>query len=90
MAIKQDILDIRGKVCPLPVLDTYHHLKHLQPGDTFCVLTSDPGSQRNFRAFCRQSGHEFVDIREQAGGFAIYIRKKEKRADWPDLAEQCA
>lgn len=79
MATTQNVLDIRGKICPLPVLDIYHHLKRLNPGDTFCVLTSDPGSQRNFRAFCRQSGHEFLDIREQEGSFEIFIRKKNKK-----------
>lgn len=76
MEVMQDILDVRGRVCPLPVVDIYHHLKRLSPGGTVCVLTSDSGSPRNFRAFCRQSGHEFVEARPQGQDIAIYIRKK--------------
>ncbi len=76
MKVMHDVLDVRGKVCPLPVIDIYHQLKRLGPGDTICVLTSDPGSPRNFRAYCRQSGHEFVDAKPQGQDIAIYIRKK--------------
>ncbi len=76
MKAMQDVLDVRGRVCPLPVVDIYRHLKRLHPGGTLCVLTSDSGSPRNFRAFCRQSGHEFVEARPQGQDIAIYIRKK--------------
>ncbi|MBI5937368.1 MAG: sulfurtransferase TusA family protein [Betaproteobacteria bacterium] len=75
METTQDTLDVRGKVCPLPVVDIYRHLKRLNPGGTVCVLTSDSGSPRNFRAYCRQAGHEFVDARPQGQDIAIYIRK---------------
>ncbi|NWG87327.1 MAG: sulfurtransferase TusA family protein [Hydrogenophilaceae bacterium] len=71
----QDVLDVRGRNCPLPVLDICRQLKHLDPGATLCVVTSDSGSPRNFRAFCRQSGHEFVEVRPQGEDTAIYIRK---------------
>lgn len=79
MTVKQDVLDIRGKVCPLPVIDVYRHLKEIAPGDTVCVLTSDPSSERNFKAFCRQSGHEIIEAKPQEKGVAIYIRKKMKK-----------
>lgn len=77
----QDILDVRNRLCPLPVLDTYRHLKDLSPGETCCILTADADSQRNFRAFCRQAGHEFVEARPQEYGLAIYIRKRKKQAN---------
>ena len=74
----QDVLDVRGKSCPLPVLDIYRQLKSMDPGGTLCVLTSDSGSPRNFRAFCRQSGHEFVDARTQGQDTTVYIRKSNR------------
>jgi tRNA 2-thiouridine synthesizing protein A len=74
----QDVLDLRGKGCPLPVLDIYYHLKQLKSGGTLCILTSNPDSPRNFRAFCRQSGHVFVDARRQGEDVAIYIRKAKR------------
>ena len=75
MELMHDVLDVRGRVCPLPVIDIYRQLKRLDPGATICVLTSDAGSPRNLRAFCQQAGHEFVEARPQGQDIAIYVRK---------------
>lgn len=74
----QDVLDLRGRACPLPVLDTYRGLKLLNPGGTLCVLTSDPVSARNFSAFCRQSGHQLVETKAQGQEITLYIRKAKR------------
>ncbi|MEW5892924.1 MAG: sulfurtransferase TusA family protein [Pseudomonadota bacterium] len=78
MNASQETLDVRGKNCPLPVVDIYRQIKTMESGDLLCVLTANDDSPRNFRAFCRQSGHELVDLQTRGQDIAIYIRKAKR------------
>ncbi len=49
-------LDTRGLNCPLPILKAKKALATLHSGDTLKVVSTDPGSVRDFQAFARQTG----------------------------------
>lgn len=68
-------LDVRGLQCPLPVLKTKVTLRELVAGDVLQVLTTDPASVLDFRAFCDTSEHELLDWREGDDEFEFLIRK---------------
>lgn len=68
-------LDVRGLQCPLPVLKTKVTLRELDAGDVLQVLTTDPASVLDFRAFCDTSEHELLDWREDEEEFEFLIRK---------------
>ncbi|HEX4869459.1 MAG TPA: sulfurtransferase TusA family protein [Moraxellaceae bacterium] len=69
-------LDARGLRCPLPLLKLKQALHGMAPGEDILVLTTDPGSVRDFQAFLRQSGHQLLDLGEAAPEFRFRIRKK--------------
>lgn len=69
-------LDLRGLKCPLPVLRTKKALRAMAPGDEIEVLATDPGSVRDFRAFCDTTGDELVSAAENAGVYSYVVRKK--------------
>lgn len=69
-------LDARGLRCPMPLLKLKQALHGMAPGEAVDVLTSDPGSVRDFQAFLRQSGHELLELREGDADFFFRIRKK--------------
>lgn len=69
-------LDARGLRCPLPLLRLKQTLNGLAAGSELHVVTTDPGSVKDFQAFLRQAGHSLVELREEADGFAFVIRKK--------------
>jgi len=69
-------VDARGLNCPLPILRTKKALNGMATGQTIRVLTTEPGSVRDFRAFCRQSGNELVGEGERGGAFWFVLRRR--------------
>jgi tRNA 2-thiouridine synthesizing protein A len=69
------MLDTTGMNCPLPILKTRKVIKGLAVGDTLQVLSTDPGSVRDFEAFCRSTGNELVESGEENGTFVFLIKK---------------
>lgn len=68
-------LDVRGLDCPLPLLKAKRALNPLASGSQLRVLTTDPGSVRDFRAFCEQSGHLLLSCRERDGEFEFLLQR---------------
>jgi tRNA 2-thiouridine synthesizing protein A len=69
-------LDVKGLNCPLPVLRVKKRVRDLAAGETLRILATDPGAPRDVEAFCVADGHAFLGAREEAGVFAIEIRRK--------------
>ena len=64
----ETLLDVKGLACPLPVLRANKALRALQPGDKLRVLATDRASVGDFRAYCRETGHDLLAFGEEAGG----------------------
>ena len=69
-------LDVKGLACPMPVLRARKALKALSPGEELEVLATDPGSVKDFDAFCATTGHGMVEADEAYGVYRFVIRKK--------------
>ncbi len=69
-------LDARGLNCPLPILRTKKALNTMSSGQMLRVLATDPGSVRDFQAFCKQTGNGLVYAEEGNGEFRFLLRKK--------------
>ena len=70
------ILDVKGLNCPLPILRTKLLLGELAPGEILHVLTTDPHSVLDFRAYCVRTGHELLAVHEDGETFQFYLRRK--------------
>lgn len=68
-------LDTSGMNCPLPILKTKKAIKGLEAGETLKVLSTDPGSVKDFEAFCRSTGNELLESGEDGGTFSFLIKK---------------
>jgi tRNA 2-thiouridine synthesizing protein A len=68
-------LDTRGLNCPLPILKTKKMLAEMQTGEVLRVVSTDPGSMRDFQAFARQTGNELVE-QSHAGSDFVHILKR--------------
>jgi TusA-related sulfurtransferase len=68
-------LDTRGLNCPLPILKTKKALADMASGDILRVISTDPGSVRDFQAFARQTGNELVE-QQTAGADFIHLIKR--------------
>jgi TusA-related sulfurtransferase len=69
-------LDTRGLNCPLPILKTKKALADMASGDILRVVSTDPGSVRDFQAFARQTGNELLEQSSTDNEFAHYLRRR--------------
>ena len=69
-------LDTRGLNCPLPILKTKKALAELGVGQVLKVVSTDPGSVRDFQAFARQTGHELVEQSTAGAEFVHLLRRR--------------
>lgn len=68
-------LDARGLNCPLPILRAKKSIAALEAGQVLKIVATDPGSVKDFEAFCKQTGNELLESGEAAGEFQFLIRK---------------
>lgn len=69
-------LDLRGLICPLPVLRANKAIRDLGAGEVMRVLADDPAAPADFRLYCETTGHRLVEIVNDDNAFAIIIAKK--------------
>ena len=76
-AISFDLdVDASGLNCPLPILRAKKALFGLQSGQVLRVVSTDPGSTRDFKAFAKQTGNELLRVDDLHGSWAFYLKRK--------------
>ncbi len=68
-------LDARGLNCPLPILRAKKALNGMAAGETLKIISTDPGSVKDFEAFASQTGNELLDSSEEGGEFHFMMKK---------------
>lgn len=74
MARLDTVLDARHLICPMPVIKTQEHIRHLAAGDEFEVVATDPGALQDIPAWCRVHGHQVLHTSENDPDIIIRIR----------------
>ncbi|KPF50793.1 hypothetical protein IP87_01820 [beta proteobacterium AAP121] len=69
-------LDTRGLNCPLPILKTKKALADMVTGEVLRVVSTDPGSTRDFQAFAKQTGNELVEQTQNGKDFVHVLRRR--------------
>lgn len=69
------VLDTKGLNCPLPILRAKKAIKDVPAGGILQVLATDPGAVKDFEAFCRSTGNQLLDWKEESGVFTFNIKK---------------
>ena len=72
----QKELDTRGLNCPLPILKAKKALADMGSGEVLKVVSTDPGSVRDFQAFARQTGNELVEQNASNDEFVHLLRRR--------------
>jgi tRNA 2-thiouridine synthesizing protein A len=69
-------LDARGLNCPLPILRAKKALTDMESGHVLRILTTDPGSVKDFQAFAKQTGNPLLAHAEREREYEFFLRKK--------------
>ena len=70
------VLDAKGLSCPLPILRAKKAIKGMETGGTLEIAATDPGSVKDFEAFCRVTGNDLLESSEEDGGVYKFLIKK--------------
>ena len=76
MADFDEELDASGLNCPLPILRAKKTLAGMDAGKVLHIIATDPGSVKDFEAFCKQTGNLLL-ASQQLGGEYQWRREGE-------------
>lgn len=69
-------VDAKGLSCPMPIVKTAQAIKTVAAGAIIEVLATDPGSTKDFVAWCKSTGNELVDQSNDGTVYRFVIRRK--------------
>ncbi|HJW90024.1 MAG TPA: sulfurtransferase TusA family protein [Anaerolineales bacterium] len=69
------VLDLKGLLCPLPVVKMAKAIKEVQIGDTIEAFATDPGVMADIPAWCRTTGNELVTLEKVEKQFHFVVRR---------------
>jgi TusA-related sulfurtransferase len=61
-------LDVRGKFCPIPVMETAKAITQVDARDTLKVLATDPAADPDIKVWAKKMGHEVVSSEKLPDG----------------------
>jgi tRNA 2-thiouridine synthesizing protein A len=69
-------VDATGLNCPLPILRCKKGLSDMGAEQVLKIISTDPGSVKDFNAFCVQTGHQLLQLDQSDNTFVFYIKKR--------------
>lgn len=69
-------VDAKGLSCPMPIVKTAQAIKTVPAGAVIEVLATDPGSTKDFVAWCKSTGNELIEQTTDGATFRFVIRRK--------------
>ena len=69
-------LDAKGLNCPLPILRAKKALAEMQSGQVLKIVSTDPGSVKDFQAFAKQTGHTLLEQSEADKVYTFFMKHK--------------
>jgi TusA-related sulfurtransferase len=73
--MKEQHLDARGLICPLPVLKARKVLMGLNAGDTLRVTVTDKSAPKDFRLFCAETGHVLKSVEDNGASIDVTVER---------------
>ena len=68
-------LDLKGLVCPIPIVKVSQAIKQIQVGEVIEALATDPGVLADIPAWCKTSGNELVKMERVDKVFHFVVRR---------------
>jgi tRNA 2-thiouridine synthesizing protein A len=69
------VLDLKGLLCPMPVVKMAKAIKEINPGETIEAFATDPGVMADIPAWCRTTGNELVTLEKLDRQFHFVVRR---------------
>ncbi len=73
---KNETLDARGLMCPMPIVKLAKKIKEMQSGQVLELIADDVGSKDDVPAWCNRTGNELLGVEQDGAVFKFYIKLK--------------
>jgi len=70
-----ETLDVKGKMCPLPVALTKRKLQTMATGQMLTVIGEGELEFDNVQRWAKNNGHEVLEASKSSAEFVVLIRK---------------
>ncbi|MGI9482735.1 MAG: sulfurtransferase TusA family protein [Hyphomicrobiales bacterium] len=75
MTLNDETLDVRGMLCPLPVLKARKRLQSMASGAILRIEATDPAAIIDIPHFCAESGNSLLNQEEAEGVYIFTVQK---------------
>jgi tRNA 2-thiouridine synthesizing protein A len=72
----EDVIDLSGLLCPLPVLKAGKRLASMQSGHVLKVLATDPMATIDMPHYCNEQGHNLLSSEKLGDVLEFRIKHK--------------
>ncbi|MBN1621724.1 MAG: sulfurtransferase TusA family protein [Endomicrobiales bacterium] len=69
-------LDCTGLFCPMPIINAKTEIEKINSGDIIEIIADDPGFEKDLPAWCKVTGHQFLEIKKEGAVLKGYVKKK--------------
>lgn len=75
MAVVPKRVDVRGRACPIPIVELGRAAAGMSSGEEAEVLASDRAFPADVEAWCRRTGNVLVGMESLNGSYVARVRK---------------
>jgi tRNA 2-thiouridine synthesizing protein A len=68
-------LDVRGRACPVPIVELMREIRDLRAGDTIEITADDRAFPADVAAWCRKTQHELITLEPIGESHVAVVRK---------------
>ena len=72
-------LDVRGRMCPAPILDLAELMARQEVGTVIALLSDDAAIAFDLPAWCESTGHELLELVRRGNEHLGRVRKMHDR-----------
>ncbi|MGD6976492.1 sulfurtransferase TusA family protein [Bacillus altitudinis] len=69
------ILDVTGLACPMPIIRTKKKMNDLAEGQVLEIHATDKGAKADLAAWAKSSGHELITQTDEGHVLKFWVRK---------------
>jgi tRNA 2-thiouridine synthesizing protein A len=70
-----DILDCKGLMCPMPVVQLAKKIKAIEIGQELELISDDVGSKEDIPAWCQRTGNQLIEMKESGKTYTYRIKR---------------
>ncbi|MEH7803611.1 MULTISPECIES: sulfurtransferase TusA family protein [Bacillus] len=69
------MLDVKGLACPMPIIRTKKKMNDLTEGQVLEIHATDKGAKADLAAWAKSSGHELIMQTDEGHVLKFWVRK---------------